>query len=151
MSVSSILIFQSRRKMMTRHKLREHLFKILFIYTFASGEMPDRMNVYLDTIENLDDAERLMLETRFARIIDHLPEIDRKISETSNGWKIERMSKVDLSILRLAMYELLMDESIPEGVAINEAVELAKTYGGEESFSFINGILGVAAKGGHEE
>ena len=71
---------------------------------------------------------------------DYMP--DRKIEELSSNWKLERMNKVDLNIIRLAAYEIIYDENIPERVSVNEAVEIAKIYGGEQSFSFVNGILG---------
>ena len=74
------------------------------------------------------------------------PEIDALLDETSEGWRTGRMSKVDLNLLRLAVYEIRFDEDIPTGVAISEAVELAKQFGGEESSSFVNGILGHIAK-----
>ena len=77
-----------------------------------------------------------------------MPEIDSLLNENAKGWKTTRMNKVDLSVLRLAVYEMKWDEDIPEGVAINEAVELAKRFGGENSGSFVNGILGKLAKQG---
>lgn len=79
-------------------------------------------------------------------IAEHLHEIDSVISESAIGWRIERMPKVDLSILRIAIYEMLYCSSISTGVSINEAVELAKEFGGEHSPGFINGLLGTAAK-----
>ena len=106
--------------------------------------MPLRMAIYLDELSLRED-ERWMLEERYEAVVRRFEDIDGNITRTAKGWKIGRMSKVDLSILRLAVYELLFDENIPDGVAINEAVELAKSYGGEESSSFINGILGVIA------
>jgi N utilization substance protein B len=63
------------------------------------------------------------------------------IDGACRGWKLNRLGKTDLSILRLAVYEICYDESIPEKVAINEAVELAKRYGGDSSSAFINGVL----------
>ena len=75
-------------------------------------------------------------------------EIDSLLNENAKGWKTSRMNKVDLTILRLAVYEMKWDEDIPDGVAINEAVELAKRFGGENSGSFVNGILGKLAKQG---
>lgn len=131
--------------MMTRHQVREHLNKLLYMNEFAGDDMPSRMSIYLDEIESLGEDERWALETRYDAIVKCYPEIDGKITQTAKGWRIDRMSRVDLSILRLAVYELVFDDSIPDGVAINEAVELAKAYGGEESSSFINGILGVIA------
>ena len=68
------------------------------------------------------------------------------LNEHVTGWKTSRMNKVDLSILRLAVYEMKYDEDVPVGVAINEAVELAKKFGGSEAPAFINGVLGKLAK-----
>ena len=70
-----------------------------------------------------------------------IPEIDETINRTSTGWKTERMSRADLAILRLAVFEMLRDDNIPTGVAINEAVLLARKFGGDDSSSFVNGIL----------
>ena len=71
----------------------------------------------------------------------HLEILDEKINEVAEGWKTKRMGKVELTILRLAVYELQFDDEIPERVAINEAVELAKKFGGSEAPGFVNGIL----------
>lgn len=76
------------------------------------------------------------------RLIALMPDIDEKISANAKGWKIERIAKAELAILRLAVYEALYEESVPVGVAVNEAVELAKEYGGENGAAFVNGILG---------
>ena len=76
-----------------------------------------------------------------AGIMDKIPEIDEQINEVAAGWRTKRMGKVELTILRLALFEMKYDDSIPEKVAINEAVELAKKFGGDESPSFVNGIL----------
>ena len=73
------------------------------------------------------------------------------ITASANGWDPARMNKVDLAILRLAVYELKYDKDVPTGVAINEAVELAKRFGGETSGSFVNGILGKIANSESEE
>ncbi len=86
------------------------------------------------------------MEEKYARIMDKLPEIDARIGETAQGWKLSRLAKVDLAILRLAVYEMKYDEDVPVGVAINEAVELSKKFGGDESPAFINGILGKLGK-----
>jgi N utilization substance protein B len=86
----------------------------------------------------------------------HQARIDRLIEETSDNWTLSRMPLVDRNILRLAVFEMLYrDEDVPDSVAINEAVEMAKVYGGEDSSKFVNGILGrladVAGSGGLEE
>ena len=74
-------------------------------------------------------------------ILGHLTEIDDAINEVTKGWKTTRMGKVDLSLIRLAVYEIRYEEDIPTKVAINEAIELAKKYGTDESPAFINGVL----------
>jgi N utilization substance protein B len=86
----------------------------------------------------------------------HQPRIDRLIEETSSNWTLSRMPLVDRNILRLAVFEMLYrDEDVPDSVAINEAVEMAKVYGGEDSSKFVNGVLGrladMAGAGGLEE
>lgn len=77
--------------------------------------------------------------------MSHIDEIDLKINEISDGWKTSRMAKVDLAIIRLAVYEVLLDDDVPTGVAINEAVELAKQFGTDDSPSFVNGVLAKIA------
>lgn len=128
---------------MGRREQRESIFQLLFMTEFNDGEeMAKQEELYLEGIENLKGKDEAYIQGKLNRIREKLPEIDRLLNETSKGWKTSRMSKVDLSILRLAAYEVLYDEDVPTGVAINEAVELAKKFGGEDSPSFINGILG---------
>lgn len=79
-------------------------------------------------------------------ILEHTEEIDALIRELAINWSIERMPRVDLSILRVAIYEMLYLDDIPESVSINEAVELAKRFGGERSSAYINGMLGTLSK-----
>ena len=127
---------------MTRHTIRKHIFSMLFRVEFHdSSEISSQDGLYLDTIDNITDEERGYMEKRVSAIVELLPEIDKKLESVSEGWKLERMCKVELTILRLAVYELLYDDDIPSNVAINEAVELAKVYGGDTSPAFVNGIL----------
>ena len=84
------------------------------------------------------DYAKELFETTFA----HISKLDEIIERYSNGWKLNRIPKVNLSVLRLALAEIIYVDSVPENVAINEAVELAKKYSGNEDYSFINGILG---------
>ena len=127
---------------MTRHTIRKHIFSMLFRVEFHdSSEISSQDGLYLDTIDNITDEERGYMEKRVSAIVELLPEIDKKLESVSEGWKLERMVKVELTILRLAVYELLYDDDIPANVAINEAVELAKVYGGDTSPAFVNGIL----------
>ena len=131
---------------MRRAELREHIFKLLFMSEFnPSGEMPEQEGLYFDQIEELLPEDRAYMESKFGAVSEKLSSIDRLLNENSRGWKTRRMSKVDLSALRLAVYEMKYDEEIPVSVAINEAVELAKRFGGAASGSFVNGILGKIA------
>lgn len=157
---------------MTRREQREAIFKILFVSQFRDqAEMPEQEDLFLDSVrEDWEEKEQELLSKgeegalkkieksrvtsedqayiagKANKILGRIPEIDSKLNATSKGWKTSRMNKADLSILRLAVYEMLYDEDIPVGVAINEAVELAKKFGGDESASFVNGILGVLSK-----
>ncbi|SFR02641.1 transcription antitermination factor NusB [Desulfoscipio geothermicus] len=98
--------------------------------------------------ENLALADRDMEYTRYLvhGTIDNLPELDKTIAEYSRDWHFSRLAAVDKSILRMALFEMLYAEDIPESVAINEAVELTKVFSGKESGKFINGILGAILK-----
>lgn len=128
---------------MGRSELREHIFRIIFRIEFQpKEEMEEQLALYLEELESAKDTEKEYIRTKYAAIAEKVEMIDEKINASVTGWKTSRMGKVDLTILRLAVYEIEWDEEVPQGVAINEAVELAKRYGGEESPSFINGVLG---------
>ncbi|HIV34478.1 MAG TPA: transcription antitermination factor NusB [Candidatus Blautia intestinigallinarum] len=132
---------------MGRSKIREHIFKLLFMSQFnETEEMPQQLAMYFEELEELGESDRNYMEEKYRQIISHLEEIDALLNEISKGWKTSRMARVDLTALRLSVYELKYEPEIPTKVSINEAVELAKKYGGEDSFSFVNGILGKAAK-----
>jgi N utilization substance protein B len=131
----------------SRRKLREHLFKLIYLTAFnSSEEMPEQAKLYLDGIEDLDEKDRAFLEQRWQAVSSKEKEIDDILNSTARGWKTSRFGSCDLAILRVAVYEMKYDDTIPEGVAINEAVELAKQYGGNESPAFINGILGEISR-----
>ena len=143
---------------MTRRELREHCFKMLFCADFYQAEekeeqlkqyfqapeedetSPEGVNEILHRVE-LKEAEEEVLLKRAEGIMVKVPELDEKIDEVAKGWKTRRMGKVELAILRLAVYEMKYDEEVPEKVAINEAVELAKKFGGSDAPAFVNGIL----------
>ena len=132
---------------MGRREMREHIFKLLFLREFNEAEeMPEQIKLYFDEMEDLGPDQQTYMENKYDRIQEHLEEIDRILNEKSTGWKTKRMSKVDLNILRLAVFEMKNDEDVPVKVAINEAVEISKVFGGEDSASFINGILGKVAR-----
>lgn len=131
---------------MTRRELREQIFKVLFGVEFHDRqEMPEQIAVYEETEEVWDAKDGAYISGKCEDIISHLPEIDEAINDVAEGWKTGRMGKVDLTLIRLAVYEMRYDEEVPVGVAINEAVELAKKYGTDDTPSFINGVLAKLA------
>lgn len=127
---------------MKRTEAREHIFKMVFGLEFnTADEMPQQLEMYFDQLEEAKEKDREYIQKKAQAVADHIEEIDRLINEHTTGWKTTRMNKVDLTILRLAVYEMKWDDDVPVSVAINEAVELAKRFGGDESPSFINGVL----------
>ena len=127
---------------MIRTELREHVFKMLFQIEFNDPEdMPEHLKLYFENLEHATDQDKDYIQTKYEAIADKVEEIDALIDEKSENWKTKRMNKVDLTIIRLAVYEMKWDEDIPVGVAINEAVELAKKFSGEEGPAFVNGVL----------
>ena len=95
----------------------------------------------LNTLDYTDE-EKVRIKERAEQVLEKAEEADELINQYAKGWQTRRMAKVDLSLIRLALYEIRYDETVPDKVAINEAIELAKQYGGNDSPSFINGILG---------
>lgn len=127
---------------MTRRELRENVFKMLFRVEFhEEGEMPDQLGMMDDELENIKEEDAAYINHKCSDIIAKIPELDEAINASTTGWKTTRMGKVDLSIIRLAVYEIKYEEDVPAKVAINEAVELAKAYGTDNSASFVNGVL----------
>ena len=128
---------------MTRRESRETAFALLFENTF-SEEGIDSVIADAKEAETLspdDFAVSLAIGT-----VANMAEIDGKIAEASHKWSVQRLSRVSLSVIRLAVYEILFEDAIPVSVSINEAVELAKKYGGTEEAAFVNGVLGGIAK-----
>ena len=134
---------------MKRRELREHVFQLLFRVEFnSSEEMDEQVSMYFDGVweeETLADMDESYITEKYMKIVEKIPEIDEMLNASAKGWKTSRMGRVDLTILRLAVYEMKFDEDIPEKVAINEAVELSKKFGGDESPAFINGVLAKIA------
>ena len=135
---------------MTRKKQRDTIFKLLFQIEFIdSQEIETHVNLLLDEItdqgeekgKKVNQTQLTYIKEKFYRILSLIKELDHQINDQSTGWRTGRMNKVDLSILRLALFEIKYDDDIPVGVAINEAVELAKKYSGEEGPAFVNGVL----------
>lgn len=131
---------------MNRSEQRDHIFKIIFSYDFdINMDINQHAIEYINNIEEENIIKEKIKEhiiKKSTDIIINKDIIDTIISDNTVNWTIDRMNKVDISILRLATYEILYDVDIPVKVAINEAVELAKEYGGETSSSFVNGVIG---------
>ncbi len=131
---------------MVRRELREHIFKVLFQIEFIDIEdMEEHLLLYFEYLKDASEEEKQQIKNKFEAIALKKTEIDNILNEKITGWKTTRMNKVDLTILRLAVYEMLWDEEVPTGVAINEAVELAKKFSSEEGPSFVNGVLAKLA------
>ena len=128
---------------MSRRELREQIFKLLFRIEFNKREeMPAQQEFFFHDDENvISEEDSKLIADKYQHILSHLEEIDELINKEAEGWNTERMGKVDLTLIRLAVYEIKYDEQIPTGVAINEAVELAKKFGQDSSASFVNGVL----------
>ena len=132
---------------MSRSELREHVFRMLFRIEFNNEEeMKEQENLYFDLLDEISEDSKNYILNKYRAITEKQDEIDAILNEVSEGWKTSRMNRVDLTILRLATYELKWDEEVPTGVAINEAVELAKKYSSDDGPSFINGILAKVSK-----
>ena len=132
---------------MRRSEIREHIFKLLFLEGFhPADEREEQVRLYLEELEEPSEKDVNYISGKFGQVLMHQEEIDAQLNEASEGWKTHRMNRVDLCVLRLAVYEMEYDEDVPMSVAINEAIELAKRYGGDSSGSFVNGLLGRLAK-----
>ena len=127
---------------MGRRELREHIFRLLFRRDFfPEEEMKEQEALYIEYLADPEQEEVDYIVRKTEKIIAMIPELDSMVNEHAVGWQTDRMGKVDLTIIRLAVYEMKYDDDIPVSVAINEAVELAKRYGSENSPAFINGVL----------
>ncbi len=127
---------------MSRRELREQIFKLLFRVEFNKMEdMPEQEQLFFEDEDAAKDEDAIYISDKYHKISEKLSEIDSQLNEKAEGWNTGRMSKVDLTILRLAVYEICYDEDVPTSVAINEAVELAKKFGQDASFGFVNGVL----------
>lgn len=126
---------------MTRREIREQIFQILFrIEFYPKEELPEQLQFISGDLDAADP-DFTYIQNKILAVADKVEEIDEIINTVARGWKTVRMGKVDLTLLRLAVYEIRFEDDIPTGVAINEAVELAKKYGTDDSSSFVNGIL----------
>lgn len=129
---------------MSRKSARESTMKLLFEISWRMDEKDDILGNFLNE-NNLDENDREYINSTVNGTIDHLNSIDSMIESYTKGWKTQRLAKIDLAVLRLAIYEIYHTDT-PESVVINEAVELAKKYGTEKSGAFVNGVLSSVSK-----
>lgn len=143
---SFLLHRQQKGYSMSRREIREQIFKMLFRVEFhEEEEYKQQLGMFLEETAPVREENLQYIEEKFQNIVSRLAEIDDLINANATGWKTSRMGKVDLTLIRLAVYEIRYEDAIPTGVAINEAVELAKKYGTDDSASFVNGVLAKIA------
>ena len=132
---------------MNRKRSREIAMELLFGMSLSKNTLEETMETFLEDYEmKLNTIDLDYIKEILLKVEENKSNIDKKIEESLTNWKIERISKVNLSILRLAIGEMLYIEDVPEKVAINEAIEMTKKYSDDKSVSFINGALDKAFK-----
>lgn len=128
---------------MNRREAREQAFLLVFEKTFKNDPLPE----IIEAAILARDLEVDEFSNRVAAgVVEHLEEIDSSIEKNIIGWKKNRLSRVVVSVLRVAVYEMLYEKDIPVSVSINEALEIAKKYGSQDDAPYINGVLGAVAK-----
>ena len=131
---------------MNKSNLREEIFKLVYSLEVQKEDESSQIDLYLENSE-LSDKEKEKIKEEVCKIIDLKEDIENQISKNlKSGWSIERISKVNISILRIAIYEMIYGK-LPYKVVINEAVELAKKYASSDDASYINGVLGAVSRG----
>ena len=152
------LNIEKKKKLESRSNTRVHVFNIIFQLPFwPEEERKAILDKYYETIQYEEEIEmnkdenflaykinKNIIDRQFYNIIEKIEELDKTIASVSLGWSLERIDKVELAILRLAIYELMFEE-IPKKVVINEAIILAKEYSSEKSYKFINALLAKVA------
>ena len=132
---------------MSRRSARKNAFSLLFQMDFNEATEFEQVKeiFFAEKEEPVEESDKAFILSEVEGVHEHMEEIDAMIEQSAKGWDLSRMNKVDLAILRLAVYEMKYGET-PVGVAINEAVELAKKFSSDEAPAFINGVLGKAAQ-----
>ena len=131
---------------MNRTLAREVAMKILFARSLGGEDTWEEVLEQSQARDELSDEDKTFLENEVFGVERHREELDGLIDGYAKGWNLNRLAKVDLTLLRMGLFDLLYLPEVPVGAAINEAVELSKRYGEDKSYSFINGILGTAAR-----
>lgn len=132
---------------MNRKRSREIAMELLFGMTLSKNTLEETIETFTEDYEmNLKTIDLEYIKEALLKVQENIEVIDEKIESSLTNWKLDRISKINLSILRLAIAEMIYLEGIPEKVAINEAIELTKKYSDEKSVSFVNGVLDKAFK-----
>ena len=134
--------------MSSRHLARTLAMQSLFMWDFHGKNNQELQNIIKGNFENFapNFNDKGFVVELIKKVINNLEEIDNYIVKFATEWPLEQITIVDRNILRIGVYELLLDKTVPSRVAINEAIEIAKTFGGEASGRFINGVLGAIYK-----
>lgn len=132
---------------MSRSISRKLAMQFLFQIEFQLEIIDEQIAHFVDSVGESEMVDRTYFDSIIKGVIDKKDELDKMIESNTNGWTIDRISKTDLAILRVAIYEMFYRDDIPVGVAINEAVEITKEFSPKESPSFVNGILGKLSRG----
>ncbi len=126
---------------MGRKVAREGAMGLIYTMEMNNDFSKSIEDLFLENFEFEKDEEFYIREAS-DKIMDKLETIDEAIMENLKGWKLDRLAKVDLSILRIAVYEIIYRDDIPKEVSVNEAIEIAKKYSNDDAYKFINGVLG---------
>lgn len=129
----------------TRHEARRVALSTIFSWSFMSSKNEDPKMLSVEAL-NVKDYDMALAESIINGVEENINEIDEVILKSAPEWPIEKIPKVDIVALRIAIYEILYAKSVPEKVAIDEAIELAKEFGSDTSSKFVNGVLGTIVK-----
>lgn len=132
---------------MLRSQIREEIFKIMFRFPFINAEeMGEQIAFSMEELEGKSEENLNYIRNKVNDIIKQIKVIDEKIETCCEGWNLNRIGKAELAIMRIAIYEILFEEDVPQSVAVNEAVELSKIYCDEDAKGFVNAVLGKVVK-----
>lgn len=134
---------------MLRSQIREEIFKILFREPFMEREeMEEQISFSMEELEGKSEENLVYIKEKVHGILEHVSEIDKIIEENCEGWNLNRIGKAEITIMRIAVYEMIYEEDIPQKVSINEAVELSKLYCDDDAKGFVNAVLGKVVSSG---
>lgn len=127
---------------MSRRNARKHIFNLVFQTEFnADTDVKESIDTYTEEYEGFKKDESDFISREYRGILANIESINSYIDKFAVGWSISRLAKTDLAILRMGVYEIIFDKEIPDAVAVNEAVELAKVFSGDKAPAFINAVL----------